>query len=338
MRNHADWRSRARSLVRHAAAAAGLGVGWLLLSGGAASAAAPPPGDLLGSVVAPPVAAASSPGHSTPSLLSASVSTGALGKRVAGTLPRTTAALTSDPVGTVAGLAAGATTSTASELRALPGAVEPLTNGPLAPLSPVLAPVVSGTAGALGSAVDAVGSAAQDVAHTTTAVLPAPRVEVPVPVPAPVPAHPAPVAAQAGGTPDLPGTADAVPAAEASRAATGSGPRAFEAVPADSSLDSTTRSLLTGPFVSAALMVDAAASAVLPDDPAPSFPTLPWLPATAGSVDGGLLGPGGSGPSPAALAAAGFALALAWRAGPRVHPRAVRVPALPAFDPGSTPD
>ncbi|MGT2463745.1 hypothetical protein [Sinomonas atrocyanea] len=119
MRNHADWRSRAGALLRHAAAAAGLGVGWLLLSGGAASAAAPPPGDLLGSVVAPPASIASA--ARTPAV---------------GAVSRTTAALTSDPVGTVAGLTAGTTTSRATGLRSLPNAVEPLIEGPLAPLSP----------------------------------------------------------------------------------------------------------------------------------------------------------------------------------------------------------
>jgi hypothetical protein len=85
-------------------------------------------------------------------------------------------------------------------------------------------------------------------------------------------------------------------------------------------------------------MIDGAAPGVLADDPAPSLPALPALPAAVGTAGGTLVGSGGSGPNLTALAAAGFALALAWRAGPRVRPRAAPLPAVPAFDPGSTPD
>ncbi|MDQ0259420.1 hypothetical protein [Sinomonas atrocyanea] len=320
MRDHADWRTGALALVRHAAAAAGLGLGWLLLSGGAASAAGLPP---------------------DPSVLSPSSGPG-----IVGALARTTAPLASDPIGTGAGPAAATASSVASQVRAVPQAVEPLTDGPLAPLSPVLAPVVSGTAGTLGSAVDSAGTAAQAVADGTRAVLPAPLAGTPAPVlsapviSTPVPSAPilsAAVGAQAAETREASGTSSGGQAAGAASAASRPFPQAPAAGRAGSSADAVLRFLVTGPLVPAALMADAA-RAVLPDVPAPGFPTLPALPTAAGSADGSLVGSGGAGPGAAALAAAGFALALAWRAGPRVRPQAVPLPPLPAFDPGSTPD
>lgn len=313
MRNHAGWHSRARALVRHAAAAAGLGIGWLILSGGAASATPGSPDDLLAAVVAPPASQASS---------SSADPSGAAG--LVGAAVRTTTPLTADPTGTVAGLTTTATSTIASDVRALPATVDPLTEGPLAPLSPVVAPVVDDAGGALG----VVGSAAQTAADAGSAVLPLHVVPL---APAEQPAIPPADSSLAAPsiTPGEPGT---VASEGGLGAATAS---AVLPAPADPTVDA----MLAGPMMRAATAaVEAGFRPQLSDGPAPGWPVAPALPPAPGSAGGAVFSFGGDASGLASLAAVGFALALAWRAGPLTGRGTFRLPAAPAFDPGSTPD
>lgn len=317
MRNHAGWHSRARALVRHAAAAAGLGIGWLILSGGAASATPGSPDDLLAAVVAPPASQASS---------SSADPSGAAG--LVGAAVRTTTPLTADPTGTVAGLTTTATSTMASDVRALPTTVDPLTEGLLAPLSPIVAPVVDDAGGALGGALEVVGSAAQTAADAGSAVLPL---------------HVVPLA---------PAEKPAIPLADSSLAASSITPGEPSTVASDGDLgaaaanaalpapaDPTVDAMLAGPMMRAATAaVEAGFRPQLSDGPAPGWPAAPALPPAPGSAGGAVFSFGGDASGLASLAAVGFALALAWRAGPLTGRGAFRLPAAPAFDPGSTPD
>jgi hypothetical protein len=316
LRDHADWRGRALALARHAAAAAGVGIGWLLLSGAAATAAPGTPDDLVGAVLSAPATATS--GTGAPNIPGPVTM-----------LTRTTAPLTSDPVGTAADLSSAASGSSASGLRALPAAVEPITEGPLRPLSPVLAPVVTGTAGALGGTVEVVGGAAQTVADAGSAVLsgpllPAGQLGAPA---ADVPADAAPALAE--------GAASETPAG--GPVDSGSSADVVGTIP-DASAGVLARALFAGPILSTAVPVGAAFQTAPAGAPVPGFPEAPALPLAAVPSGGGLFSLGGDASGLAALAAAAFTLSVAWRAGPLGRARTLILPAAPAFDPGSTPD
>lgn len=144
-------RLRALAVMRHAAVAAGLGLGWLLLSGSAASALDDPlgAGSLLGT----------SP--TTSSVTAPITSTAATVTRAPATSIQASSAL-----------AQGTTTAVASTAQALPSSATPVLTGPLAPL----APGVTGTTSDVGKTINSVGNTLGDT------------VSAPLPVPAPAPA------------------------------------------------------------------------------------------------------------------------------------------------------
>ncbi|MDQ4504152.1 hypothetical protein [Sinomonas sp. ASV322] len=123
-------RSRALAFLAHAVAAAGLGLGWLLLSGTAADAsngpAIPPPAPAsVTSAVAPVVQAASGALPAVPGLQAAG----------AATVQRTTTAL-------------------AASVESAPSAAAPVLTGPLAPAAPVAQSLASAVGHTVASAGD----------------------------------------------------------------------------------------------------------------------------------------------------------------------------------------
>ncbi|WP_369046863.1 hypothetical protein [Sinomonas sp. P10A9] len=321
MRIGGRWRARALTVARHAAAAAGLGAAWILLSGAPANAAIPSPGDLVGGIVAPaPSATASGPMSS---------------------VPATTAALASDPGGTLAGLT-GTTTSTATSLAgAAPTAVAPLTGGPASPLAPVITPVVEGTTSLAVEAVGAVGGTVGSVAQGTgdaLAPVAQPVGQVLETTTAPAPARPVPGLADifmdtapAASTPlDHPGGDS--PAGEPMR----QDPLAGEAGLSAAATARPTPPAMAGAFVlDGAAMVASGTGSGWPD--LPRDPVIAPAPAPT-SGESSPSGAGGGSGAATALGASAFSLMLLSRAGGRLGHAATRLPASPSFDPGSTPD
>ncbi|WP_433876325.1 hypothetical protein [Sinomonas atrocyanea] len=316
MRTATPWRVRAVALARHAAAAAGLGLAWLVVSGSPASAAS---GDLLGGTVASPSSVVSS-------VASPAVSEAAT---IVNALPAVS------PAGGSPGEAvSGTTTLLGAVVENAPDVLAPVAHGPLAPVAPILDPVVGGTTAAVGGVVSVVGDASG--AAVDDAVLPLPDLVAPASQIAvtiqPAPSAPAPEAVPPVGAepeaPSAPGqTAVSDPAPSV-------GPRAVSA-PAPWSL--------TSGYVFTAFAAHHAADALsgilpaLPSDEQPLISVLPPAPAP-GSLGGSSSGLGGGPIGAAALAAASFSLALLWRVGARLRPAGPPLPTAPAFDPGSTPD
>lgn len=147
-------RSRAIALVRHASLAAGLGLGWLLLSGAAASASGDP-------VAVPPPPA---PSLSVPAATTAGqaglAAVGAAQQASASAVTRTTTAL-------------------ASTARSAPSVVAPVLTAPLAPV----APIVETTTSAGARTLDVVGG---EVARAVAGPVPLPGgIVLPIGQPAP---------------------------------------------------------------------------------------------------------------------------------------------------------
>ena len=316
MRTATPWRVRAVALARHAAAAAGLGLAWLVISGSPASAAS---GDLLGGTVASPSSIVSS--VASPVVPEAAT--------VVNALPG------GSPAGGTPGKAVSGTTALlGAVVENAPDALAPVMHGPLAPVAPVLDPVVGDTTAAVGGVVSAVGDTAggavDDAALPVTDLV-APVTEIVVAVepalPAPVPESVPPVGAEAE-----------APAAPAQAAVLDSAPP----LSAGAASAPTPWSLASG-YAFTAFAAHHAANAlsgivpVLPSDGQPLISVLPPAPAP-GSLGGSSSGLGGGPIGAAALAAASFSLGLLWLMGARLRLAGPPLPAAPAFDPGSTPD
>ena len=298
-------RPRALGLLRHSLAAAGLGLGWLLLSGPAASAWSDPLG--TGGLLDAPLAPVSS--------------------------------LAAPLVESVE----GTTTALATTVESFPTATEPLLTGPLEPLAPVVGGLTSDVGEAVTTVGDVLGdtvSAPLPVAEPPSApalpgplapLLPAPDLVMP-PVPATVP-EPAPVP-DAAASPlsgaarpesdaaltavDLPSAGDATRTTVAVRAWAGSMLGHLASVPAE--LSSTAGHTPAG-------------SPGTPGGPwiIPLLDRHPWL----GS---GLTGSSGAGFTGTAMLSAAFMLPALLLLTVRKRTSAGPARASPAFDPGSTPD
>lgn len=316
-------RLRALAVMRHAAVAAGLGLGWLLLSGSAASALDDPlgAGSLLGT--SPPTSSVTAPITST-----------------AATVTRAPAT----SIQASSALAQGTTTAVASTAQALPSSATPVLTGPLAPL----APGVTGTTSDVGKTINSVGNTLGD---TVSAPLPVPA---PVPVPAPPPLADqltVPPSIDPAAPPAAPAADQAAAAAEVRPASTSpDGPTAETLVIGNSAtsrpLDavgyllawdwSVSRSVLaTSVMATPGALISAASGSPgdVPDGPS-IFPPIDhpmWLgSSTSGSSGGGLLNIG--------MLASALMLVPILLASRRKRHAGGRVPPSPAFDPGSTPD
>lgn len=305
MRSESSWRSRAVALARHAAGAAGLGLGWLLLSGSPAAAL----GDLTD--------IASGATSSLTSTVSETVAAPA--KLLAGGENSTK----STP-GTLSGAASTTTSSLASVVQAAPPALEPVLPAPLEPLVPVLEET-TGTASGLvqdvgGTAAGAVGLA-EDVVADPVLGVPLP-VTLPLPVLEPVPVPPL--------------TPEPVPAALAPPVESAPAPVAAPVQPVWEPtilVRLAASGLAIAPEARAAVPV-LGTLAGWPETWRLDVVLLHAVPASPGAVGSG----GMTGGSLLALTGGAFLLALLWRAGPRLFSAAPSLPSSPAFDPGSTPD
>jgi hypothetical protein len=318
MRTATPWRVRAVALARHAAAAAGLGLAWLVISGSPASAAS---GDLLGGTVASPSSIVSS--VASPVVPDAATVVNALPEvsRAGGT-PGETVSSTTALLGAI--------------VENAPDALAPVTHGPLAPVAPILDPVVGGTTAAVGGVVSAMGDTAGGAVDDPALPLPLTDFVAPVSqiVVAVEPALSAPVSEA---VPVVGAEAEA-PAAPAQAAVLDSTPP----LSAGGASAPTPWSLTSG-YAFTAFAAHHAADAlsgivpVLPSDGQPLISVLPPAPAP-GSLGGSSSGLGGGPIGAAALAAASFSLGLLWLMGARLRLAGPPLPAAPAFDPGSTPD
>ena len=312
-------RLRALAVVRHATVAAGLGLGWLLLSGSAASASSDllGTGDLLGTATSAPVTSVAAP------------------------VTNTVSQVTTDPVQTVTNtqsagstLVQSTTTTLATTVEAVPSVAQPVLTGPLAPL----APVVTGTTSDVGQTITTVGNT---LSGTVSTPLPLPA---PAPVKEPAPA-PAPAADPVAVNEPAPApTSAAVPTPEAEP-----GPAAVPAAP-PTSTDAQPAGDAAGTMGEVAawdwsLLGAATAPADGFQHAATGSPTgspgEPWTspllaqPMRLGS--GGAGSSGGGLTSPAALVSA-FILVPLLLVSYRNRAVGGTVPPSPAFDPGSTPD
>ena len=302
-------RPRALGLLRHAIAAAGLGLGWLLLSGPAASAM----GDPLGAE----------------SLLEAPLSS--VSSVVA---PLTESGVESAP----SALVESTTTTLAETVEAVPPAVAPVLTGPLEPLAPVVSGASSDVGGLITTVGDTVGSVGATVGDVVDAVVPTP-LPLPEPPPAPVLTGPlpGPVAPPASApAPESAPVHDAI--APAASPASPGGPASVD----PAGIVVSARALLAWgwsmPDLVAAPPAVIGSATVGPPDDAPDGPwTFPlfdrqlWL----GS---GPTGSFGGGFTTTAMLAAALVLPALLLLTVRKRPYAGSVPASPAFDPGSTPD
>lgn len=262
MRLTAEARHRALSLVRHAAVAAGLGVGWLLLSGQSANA------DVLGVPSLPVVS-------NTVSTVESAV------PKTGNPLPSSLPQVSDVQQGVSSGISR--TTSTlASTVEAAPAVVAPVLTGPLEPL----APVVDQTASGVGTALTTVGGS---VASTVETPLPAP---LPVAVPALVPATSAP--AESAATP--------IPAAiELPDQATAPGTPATSEAVSPVAAGSASAAFDWAAWTKGPAQLAGTAGAKAPASPANGPDELQLAPAPA-STSGGSDGPGAGAPTAASLA------------------------------------
>lgn len=316
-------RLRALAVVRHASVAAGLGLGWVLLSGAAASASSGllGTGDLLGTATSTPVTTVAAPVTGAASNATTGIVTAVPGAQSTGST-----------------LVQSTTTALASTVEAVPSVAGPVLTGPLAPL----APVVNGTTSVVAHTISGVGNT---LGGTVSTPLPAPPpIPVPVSQPASVPApvsQPAPVpAAVSEAAPPSNSAAagadqPAVPASPAATDARRAGDsQAADTVPAGHvpAWDWSVLGAATAPqdgFHSAA-------------NGSPSnSPGEPWSPPLLDQpmwLSAGNVGSfGGWFTSPATLASA-FILVPLLLVSLRTRPVGGLLPPSPAFDPGSTPD
>jgi hypothetical protein len=310
-------------VVRHASVAAGLGLGWLLLSGPAASASSDllGTGDLLGTTTSAPVATVTAPVTST-------VSHDTTGT-VAAAVP------TAQSAGST--LVQSTTTPLGSTVEAVPSLAEPVLTAPLAP-------VVNGTTSEVAQTISGVGSA---LGGTVSTPLPLPSSITPaVSQVAPVPAsgdQVAPVPAAAGegeaAPPSIP-AADQTAVLATSPAATDAR-RGDEEAAGSATVTAGGRLAWDWSVLGVATSPQSGLQSAASSSPAGS-PGEPWSPpllpdqpmwlstGTAGSLGGWLT-------SPATLASA-FILVPLLLVSFRNRPAGGLLPPAPAFDPGSTPD
>ncbi|MCH6471276.1 hypothetical protein [Sinomonas terrae] len=336
MRLTPEARQRVLSLARHAAVAAGLGVGWLLLGGSSASASSDP---------APPLPVSSqvlaSPVTNAPVELAAPVV-----KPLAAALPPVSAVQQSSrqlqtvqeavPQAqeavpqvqeSVASAVESTTTTLGSAVAAAPSVVAPVLQGPLEPLEPVVTHSASG----LGQSVAQVGKAVSDTAASPAPVsLPDTQNLVPAAVPKPT-APPL-----TAGSADVPNPSADV---QLTDAPTASAPAAVApAVELFAGLGAVYASPdWAGLSVPAAVLQSLGTVALAPLDAPPlALPDAP--PATpSDSGAGGSGGPISPVQGNASLAAE-FLLAPLFILLGCIRSRRGLVPASPTFDPGSTPD
>ncbi|WP_139346570.1 hypothetical protein [Sinomonas mesophila] len=295
-------RSRAFVALRHALAATGLGLGWLLISSAAASAS----GDLLGAD-----ALLGSPTVSTSSVLEP--------------VTDAVAPATSSAADQGSAVVQGTTTALAGAVETLPSVTEHVLTGPLEPL----APVVSGAASGVGDAITTVG----DTLGNTVSTLPPLPDLLPVPVP-----ELTPVVAPLPGV--MPG--DDAPPAEASTVPRAADAPTSVDPTSTVDLASTARAMLVwgwpvpGSSVTAAVALPSTAGGSPGETPGDTwaFPLL-GQPLWLGS---GTAGPSGGGLLSLALLSAALLLPPLLLVHARRLPFHGTVPASPAFDPGSTPD
>jgi hypothetical protein len=313
MRLTAETRQRVLSAVRHAAIAAGVGVGWLLLSGQSASADSHSGPQLP--AVSGVVSSLQAVVQPAPSVIQdASVA-----------LPKVTEV--QKPVSEVQGALSGGitqtTTALASSVEALPSAVGPVLSGPLEPL----APVVDHTASGLGSALTDVGGGVASTVETP----------VPVSVPEVIPVQ-------------APATAGAPTTSDASASAAEDSPAAADNLVALADTSTDALPATASPIVPLGLnwsqiwsqTAEVTADVLAADSPASPADgqdqhQLPPPSAPPGSSAGGSDGTVGGGPNAASLAG-GLLLSAPLFLSGRRHPLSALVPPTPAFDPGSTPD
>ncbi|MGN6405180.1 hypothetical protein [Sinomonas sp.] len=315
-------RLRALAVVRHASVAAGLGLGWVLLSGAAASASSGllGTGDLLGTATSTPVTTVAAPvtgaaSNATPGIVAAVPGAQSTGS----TLVQST------------------TTALASTVEAVPSVAGPVLTGPLAPL----APVVNGTTSVVAHTISGVGNTLGGTASTP--LPPPPALPAPVSQPAPVPASgdqaaPAPVAVSEATPPSTPAAAADQPAVPASPAATDArpagDPQAAAPVRAGHvpAWDWSVPGAATAPQDGFHPAADGSPSGSPGEPWSPPLLDQPlWLSAgNAGSFGGWFT-------SPATLASA-FIFVPLLLVSLRNRPVGGLLPPSPAFDPGSTPD
>ena len=306
MRSESSWRSRAVAFARHAAGAAGLGLGWLLLAGSPATAL----GDLTdfaddatSSVVATVSETAAAPVKLLPGGEDAARST----------------------TGALSGAASTTTSSVASVVETAPAAVEPVLPAPLEPLVPVL----EETTGAASALVEDVGGTATGAIDLADAVVTDPGQILPL-----LPATVSPPASESAVVP---------PSSPAETTAVLVEPAAPEAEPAAAApIQPVWEPTFLVRLAASGLALTPEAQAVVPALGAmaawPDAVRLDVGPVHAVPASPGTVGSGGPGGSLLALASGAFLLALLWRAGPRLFPASPSLPRPPAFDPGSTPD
>lgn len=312
MRLTAETRQRVLSAARHAAIAAGVGVGWLLLSGQSASADSHTSPQLP--AVSGVVSSVQTIAQPLPSVI----------QDASAALPKVSAVpkSVSEVQGALSGGITQTTTALASSVEALPSAVAPVLSGPLEPL----APVVDRTASGLGSALTEVGGG---VATTVETPVPGSVPEVLHGLEAPA-AAPTTAEVASPGPEDSPAADNPVAPADASSDALGAAPSSIAPVGLDwSQIWSQTADTTADGF--------AADSPASPANGQDQQHQLPPPSAPPGSSTGGSDGTVGGGPNAASLAG-GFLLALSLFLSGRRHPLSALVPPTPAFDPGSTPD
>ena len=333
MRLAPEARHRVLSLARHAAVAAGLGVGWLLLGGSSASASSDP---------TPPVPVSSqvlaSPVTNAPVELAAPVV-----RPLAAALPPVSAVQQSSRQPqeaapqvqeavpqvqeAVASAVESTTTTLGSAVAAAPSVVAPVLQGPLEPLEPVVTHSASG----LGQSVAQVGKAVSDTAASPAPVS-LPDTQNLVPAAAPKPTAPPLTAGSAGvlnPSADVQLTDEptaSAPAAVAPAVELFAGLGAVSAGPEWAGLS-----------VPAAVLQSLGTVALAPLDAPPLAQPdgPPAAPSDSGA--GGSGGPISPVQGNASLAAE-FLLAPLFILLGRIRPPRGLVPASPTFDPGSTPD
>jgi hypothetical protein len=328
-------RIRVLRLARHAAVAAGLGVGWLLLGGSPASASqdASPPVPVSSQVLSPTVIAepvAASPVRTVSAAAEAAMAALPSAVRARGAVL---------PLQNTAGPATAATIKAVGPaVAAAPAAVSPVLQGPLKPVAPVVTvvTVVTDTASRLAQTAADAGRAL-----TATAATP-----LGVPLAGPLsPSAPAGGPEQAAGPVVNRADASAAPGA-ASGADAGQRARTEASAPQDPPAwaaggrcraSVTVRTLGWSTLQPEAGVAGQGLGGGIPAPLGP--PPLPGMPpatppgAGAGGTGGPVAPAGGT-----ATLAAGFLLAPAFLLLRRARPPRSLMPTLPAFDPGSTPD
>lgn len=334
-------RLQALTAVRCAVGAAGLGIGWLLLSGGAASAS----DNLLGAPVPAPVAAVAAPVTGPVTAVAAPVTNRAGAVSAAATAPLAAIdgpAASALPVLSEAQRTAGAaiqqtTAALAQAVEAAPAVADPVLTGPLSPLAPVVGSTAAGTGQTVQGIGDTVGTAVAAPVPETVAQLPNTVTQLPdtvAQVPAGIADPPLGAAPPAAGGPsDL--SAPGIPVGAPASAPNGA-PSVDIVPPATPGLLGLAQrwpDLAT--LAATGWGARGAGSPLAPTgDPSATPPPAPW---DGGAGSGGSSDLTGGSGSPAALFL-GFFLAPLLPVSSRAGVMSDRAPSSPAFDPGSTPD